>query len=419
MENERKRKRDGAGNSPSTTATVPTKHHGGPAADIALKDEHSASSSRSSSVSRSKATSTAAIPWPEEFKALVGVHRALNLVYTFCCTRQHYTTTFEKIKSSVESQNGGRKLTVEDVAKVKFLIPQSVRFELADAGVVDVMGVREARKKSVAQIWDDWEVEGMGAEAAYEGKRPSDTELLFEFVDGDLKPERQPGLGLGGYEDIRTPVYSQKHMLALIEKRNKKFSNAVSVFLADCRDSNVDPAQRLETGKDAYMPLTRDSECNTPAAAKLPAQIPKERGTISEIIAEIKEQSWYSGQILPDGYRTFDAQEPVYGDLNFVLSQNLVNALYNTRGITQFYSHQAEAINNLHDGHNVIVSTSTSSGKSLIYQVPMLHELENNPHSRGMYIFPTKALAQDQRRSMLDMLQYMEGLESIMVETFD
>jgi DEAD/DEAH box helicase domain-containing protein len=83
------------------------------------------------------------------------------------------------------------------------------------------------------------------------------------------------------------------------------------------------------------------------------------------------------------------------------------------------YAHQAEAINNLHDGHNVIVSTSTSSGKSLIYQIPVLHQLEQDFNTRAMYIFPTKALAQDQRRSLKEMLRFMEGLEDTLVETFD
>ena len=55
----------------------------------------------------------------------------------------------------------------------------------------------------------------------------------------------------------------------------------------------------------------------------------------------------------------------------------------------------------------------------MIYQVPMLHELELDSNSRGMYIFPTKALAQDQRRSMKELLKFMPGLEDIGVDTFD
>lgn len=140
---------------------------------------------------------------------------------------------------------------------------------------------------------------------------------------------------------------------------------------------------------------------------------------MAEIIDEIRAMDWYFAQIVPEGHRVFEAQSAVYGDLTFQLSQDLVNALYNTKGITQFYLHQAEAINSLYAGEDVIVSTSTSSGKSLIYQVPMLHELGRDPNSRGMYIFPTKALAQDQKRSIKELLQFMDGLQDVMVETFD
>jgi DEAD/DEAH box helicase domain-containing protein len=251
--------------------------------------------------------------------------------------------------------------------------------------------------------------------------------LLFEFVDGDLKREvLDPKTGEPTKpkrrmkdEDLKMPVYSQKQMLGLIEKRNVKFSDALNTFLIQCEDQNTDPVDFLEKEKDAYLPTPPDSGSNTPTVAKAPATIPKERKSIEDIITEIREMEWYHAQIVPEGHRVFAAQPPVFGDLTFQLSQDLVNALYNTKGITQLYSHQAEAINHLYEGHNVIVSTSTSSGKSLIYQVPMLHELEKDPESRGMYIFPTKALAQDQRRSMVDLLQYMNGSQHTMVETFD
>lgn len=361
---------------------------------------------------------TPSAPWPEPFKRLAQTHRALNIVYTFCCTRKHLATTFDKIKAAVEAQMGGGKLTVEDIARVKVLIPRAVRFEAVDEAVLEVMGAPEGR--------DDYkEAAGTNVEDGEEEKKEV---LLFEFLDGDLKRHVQhPKTGEPTKptrrmrdEDLKMPVYSQKQMLSLIEKRNKKFADAIDEFLVKCEDDAIDPILRLEQEKDAFIPASPGSGMGTPAtAAKLPPQIPKKRKSISEIIAEIREMDWYTAQIVPDGHRVFDPQPPVYGNLNFQLSQDLVNALYNTKGITQFYSHQAEAINHLYEGHNVIVSTSTSSGKSLIYQIPMLHELEKDPDSRGMYIFPTKALAQDQRRSMKDLLRYMNGLEDIMVETFD
>jgi DEAD/DEAH box helicase domain-containing protein len=356
-------------------------------------------------------------------------------VYTFCCTRKHFATTFDNIKKAVQSQLGqGRELTIEDVARVKVLVPQAVRFEYVDEAKLEVMtaGDQEIaqyglhKRSSLATSADMITAEDTDGD--FYGSDGTRHVLLFEFVDGDLKREvRHPKTGEPTKptrrmkdEDLKMPVYSQKQMLGLIEKRNAKFSDAINAFLVQCDDDNTDPVESLEKEKDAFLPSPPGSGSNTPAVvAKAPATIPKERKSIEEIIAEIREMQWYHAQIVPEGHRVFEAQSPVFGDLTFQLSQDLVNALYNTKGITQLYSHQAEAINHLYNGHNVIVSTSTSSGKSLIYQVPMLHELEKDPESRGIYIFPTKALAQDQRRSMMDLLQYMNGLQHTMVETFD
>lgn len=376
-------------------------------------------------------TRTPVAPWPDDFKRLSHTHRALNLIYTFCCTRKHFATTFDNIKKAVQSQLGqGQELTVEDIARVKVLVPHAVRFEYVDEAKLEVMTVGD---KDIADYGrskgrDPWATSTQD----YDANQPDSLDinknvLLFEFVDGDLKREvKCPKTGEPSKpfrrmkdEDLKMPVYSQKQMLKLIEKRNTKFSEAIDAFLVRCEDEAIDPILLLEQEKDAFLPTPPGSIANTPAFAKPPPIIPKERQSIAEIIAEIREMEFYHAQIVPEGHRVFDAQAPVYGNLEFQLSQNLVNALYNTKGITELYSHQAQAINNLYEGHDVIVSTSTSSGKSLIYQIPMLHELEKDPESRGMYIFPTKALAQDQRRSMMDLLQYMNGLEGTMVETFD
>ncbi|KAJ5081688.1 hypothetical protein NUU61_009952 [Penicillium alfredii] len=386
----------------------------------------SASSNPRSQASKKR---TQSAPWPESFKRLAQIHRALNVVYTFCCTRTHFATTFDNIKKAVQAQLGqGRELTVEDVARVKVLVPRAVRLEYVDEAKLEVMTTGEKETSEYALRKQHGLLTGADMENGLDDSGATKDVLLFEFVDGDLKREVQhPKTGQPTKpvrrmkdEDLKMPVYSQKQMLALIEKRNVKFSDAADKFLVRCEDQGIDPVESLEHEKNSLLPTPPGSGANTPATvAKAPATIPKERKSIAEIIAEIREMEWYHAQIVPEGHRVFDAQSPVYGDLTFRLSQDLVNALYNTRGITQLYTHQAEAINHLYDGYNVIVSTSTSSGKSLIYQIPMLHELEKDPSSRGMYIFPTKALAQDQKRSMSDLLQYMDGLQQTMVETFD
>jgi len=72
------------------------------------------------------------------------------------------------------------------------------------------------------------------------------------------------------------------------------------------------------------------------------------------------------------------------------LSESIVEGLQKARSITQFYTHQAAAINAIAEGRHVIVSTATASGKSAIYQVPVLRFLENDKDSTAIYIYPTK-----------------------------
>ena len=77
------------------------------------------------------------------------------------------------------------------------------------------------------------------------------------------------------------------------------------------------------------------------------------------------------------------------------LDARLAEALA-TRGISRLYSHQAEAAAAAIAGENVVVVTPTASGKTLCYNLPVLNCILNDPAARGLYLFPTKALSQDQ-----------------------
>ncbi len=66
------------------------------------------------------------------------------------------------------------------------------------------------------------------------------------------------------------------------------------------------------------------------------------------------------------------------------------------RGIRQLYSHQAEAIDLVRQGRDVVLVTPTASGKTLCYNLPVLQQILAEPETRALYLFPTKALAQDQ-----------------------
>jgi DEAD/DEAH box helicase domain-containing protein len=99
-------------------------------------------------------------------------------------------------------------------------------------------------------------------------------------------------------------------------------------------------------------------------------------------------------------YRTLipsrDAREDVLPES---LDPAVVSALLG-RGLTGLYSHQAEAFAAAERGEHVMVSTGTASGKTLAFNLPVLNALAAEPKLRALYLYPTKALAQDQARTL-------------------
>ncbi len=87
-------------------------------------------------------------------------------------------------------------------------------------------------------------------------------------------------------------------------------------------------------------------------------------------------------------------------------------------GLDRLYLHQVEAINHLRQGRNVLVATPTASGKSLIYNLVVLEEVLKNREAKALYIFPLKALEQDQLKNLN---LWLEGIESqrISAEIYD
>ena len=84
------------------------------------------------------------------------------------------------------------------------------------------------------------------------------------------------------------------------------------------------------------------------------------------------------------------------------LDKRLVRALH-SRGIEMLYTHQADALNALRTGDDIVVVTPTASGKSLCYDLPVLQAVAEDPAARALYLFPTKALSQDQLASFREL----------------
>ncbi len=101
----------------------------------------------------------------------------------------------------------------------------------------------------------------------------------------------------------------------------------------------------------------------------------------------------------PDGWvttvRTLPAVEARYAPWPDLVDPRLRSAL-EARGISQLYTHQAAALTHALGGDNVVITTPTASGKTLCYNAPVLSTILADPASRAIYLFPTKALAQDQ-----------------------
>ena len=94
-----------------------------------------------------------------------------------------------------------------------------------------------------------------------------------------------------------------------------------------------------------------------------------------------------------------------------------VRKAFEQRGIQRLYQHQSQALHHLSKGKNVVLATPTASGKSLCFHLPVMQSLKEDPAARALFIFPTKALGQDQVSSLLETTENA-GL-SLKVHTFD
>jgi DEAD/DEAH box helicase domain-containing protein len=102
--------------------------------------------------------------------------------------------------------------------------------------------------------------------------------------------------------------------------------------------------------------------------------------------------------------RHFPAREAQWTDFPEWVNADLA-AAYAAKGIHRLYTHQAAAAEAVHYGKNVVIVTPTASGKTFCYNLPVLNATLENSDTRALYLFPTKALAQDQLAELHDLNQ--------------
>src|SRR5712692_8668659 len=113
--------------------------------------------------------------------------------------------------------------------------------------------------------------------------------------------------------------------------------------------------------------------------------------------------------------RHFDAKPPVFAPFPSSLDPRIVEAL-KARGVQQLSSHQAKAFDTVAKGEHLVVVTPTASGKTLCYNLPVLQALVQQPDARVLYLFPTKALAQDQ---LAELMELSKSLPDMRMFTYD
>lgn len=105
---------------------------------------------------------------------------------------------------------------------------------------------------------------------------------------------------------------------------------------------------------------------------------------------------------------------PFPTDLPAPIKQNLVAA-----GFHSLYSHQIEAWTHARAGESVILSTGTASGKTLAYNLPVFASLLQIPNARAIYLFPTKALAQDQLSNLQSLISTIQSSVTLSAAIYD
>lgn len=139
-------------------------------------------------------------------------------------------------------------------------------------------------------------------------------------------------------------------------------------------------------------------------------------GSIREYIKALKTYDVFAPFVVD--HREIPGKEADYAEPSPPFS-GPVEKLLADLGIPALYSHQVEAINRVRQGKHTVVATPTASGKTLIYNLPVIEKILENPKARALYLFPLKALAQDQLKGLNELFQRLETPVPMSAEVYD
>ncbi|MFW5922756.1 MAG: DEAD/DEAH box helicase [Planctomycetota bacterium] len=129
-----------------------------------------------------------------------------------------------------------------------------------------------------------------------------------------------------------------------------------------------------------------------------------------ELLNSLRSRRYFASQI--SHVETIPARPARYGNLSGELPE-VAESVLAEQGIGRLFTHQAEAVNAIRQGEHVTVVTGTASGKTLCYNIPVVEQLAASSLSTMLYMYPTKALAQDQLRALGEFNRSELGLQFV------
>ncbi|CCH58802.1 hypothetical protein TBLA_0A10230 [Henningerozyma blattae CBS 6284] len=348
----------------------------------------------------------------DELQSLKDFFFRLNTFYTFLLCRKHILPTYETLSSQIKTALK-RDITELDFARVAAIMPNDCMFKYIDENQINLEKKVFDFNNGGHQMKDNDIFELKNIDNEFQKPKSSQI-LIFEFIDGVMKRSWKTETP---FTNAKLPTYTLDEMKKMISNRKVRFEELLKTFLEKYENPIVELNHIANTllpmKKDYIDPIEHMMKAHRNIGGNGNSLDESETLTIPNMIEDLKHMNFYNNQI--KGHFIIPEKSPEYKQLNFELSSEIYQALEHK----QFYTHQADAINAVHDGSNVIITTSTSSGKSLIYQLSAIDLLLKNPESTFMYIFPTKALAQDQKRAFQALLAKIPELNDVVTDTYD
>ncbi|KAJ3363684.1 hypothetical protein GGF32_003720 [Allomyces javanicus] len=345
------------------------------------------------------AQSSPAPTWPESLNVLARVFAALNTTGSFLAARG-VALTFAKLKKAVD-QTAGVAMTLDHARAILHLAPDLI--DMAWTAPDDAN-----TSNSHQHVYADDVAAHNPLRSLHPANAPLDLAIYFKDT---LR--------------LNAATSQAKQLLKLVEARNKAFRAAIDRFVLNCAAANLVPADVLASAITTLLPdgsQEEQDQASPPSlvsltAAANPGADAAPPNSVFAIWDEITTQPFYKHQITATNVSPARAAQSAPWPFD---SPRLQQALMNFKGIQEPYSHQAAAISSILAGEHIIISTSTSSGKSLVYHVPILLALEHDRSARFLYVCPTKALAQDQLRAFRAMIQSCPHLADwVQIATYD